>query len=137
MSGSKPLAYSCSGCSNVAQLANDLAVHLDRSGMVQMSCIAGVGGRVKKLVRIAASGRPILAIDGCPLACVKNTLALHGVEPTWHLELSRLGIKKREGQECNQEHFELALRNTMETAGLVPAVFVESRKDSGDNAAAD
>ncbi|MFZ2289261.1 MAG: putative zinc-binding protein, partial [Halopseudomonas yangmingensis] len=27
-----PLIYSCSGCSNVAQLANTLAVRLDRAG---------------------------------------------------------------------------------------------------------
>ena len=29
----KPLVYSCSGCSNVAQLCNHLAVRLDRSGV--------------------------------------------------------------------------------------------------------
>ena len=36
-----------------------------------MSCIAGVGGNVKKLVKTAQSGRKIIAIDGCPLACAK------------------------------------------------------------------
>ncbi|HAQ85985.1 MAG TPA: zinc-binding protein, partial [Pseudomonas sp.] len=41
-----PLVYACSGCSNVAQLANTLAVRLDRAGLAEMSCIAGVGGRV-------------------------------------------------------------------------------------------
>lgn len=84
----KPLVYACSGCSKVAQLANDLAVVLDREGIAEMSCIAGVGGQVKQLVRIAKSGRDILAIDGCPLNCVKRTLAYHQVIPTWHLELS-------------------------------------------------
>lgn len=84
----KPLVYACSGCSKVAQLANDLAVVLDREGIAEMSCIAGVGGQVKQLVRIAKSGRDILAIDGCPLNCVKRTLACHQVIPTWHLELS-------------------------------------------------
>lgn len=39
----KPLVYSSSGCSNVAQLANDVAVVMDREGLAQMSCIAGVG----------------------------------------------------------------------------------------------
>ncbi|MDX3774207.1 putative zinc-binding protein [Chromatiaceae bacterium AAb-1] len=97
---SKPLVYSCSGCSNVAQLANDLAVVLDREGMAQMSCIAGVGGNVKPLVKIATSGRPILAVDGCPLSCVKHTLAQHNVVPTWHLELTSLGYKKQEHDSC-------------------------------------
>ena len=46
-------------------MANHLAVRLDRSGVAEMSCIAGVGGNVPHLVRIARSGRPILALDGC------------------------------------------------------------------------
>ncbi len=95
-----PLVYSCSGCSNVAQLANDLAVVLDREGHAEMSCIAGVGGNIKGLVKIAKSGRPILAIDGCPIACVKHTLALHQVEPNWHLELSQLDVKKKHHTSC-------------------------------------
>ncbi|MBF3198252.1 zinc-binding protein, partial [Pseudomonas aeruginosa] len=41
-----PLVYACSGCSNVAQLANDLALRLDRARLAEMSCIAGVGGDV-------------------------------------------------------------------------------------------
>lgn len=41
---SLPLVYACSGCSNVAQLANTIAVRLDRAGLAEMSCIAGVGG---------------------------------------------------------------------------------------------
>lgn len=105
---SQPLVYSCSGCSNVAQLANDLAVVLDRAGSAQMSCIAGVGGKVKQLVKLAQSGRPILAVDGCALNCVKQTLATVDVVPTWHLELTSLGYKKREREDCGlAETYEL------------------------------
>lgn len=99
-SNDKPLVYSCSGCSNVAQLANDLAVVLDREGSAQMSCIAGVGGKVKQLVKVAQSGRPILAVDGCPLNCVKQTLATVDVVPTWHIELTSMGYKKRDHENC-------------------------------------
>ncbi|KKO46779.1 zinc-binding protein [Arsukibacterium ikkense] len=100
-SNNKPLVYSCSGCSNVAQLANDLAVVLDREGSAQMSCIAGVGGKVKQLVKIAQSGRAILAVDGCALNCVKQTLATVDVVPTWHIELTSLGYKKRDHENCD------------------------------------
>lgn len=95
-----PLVYSCSGCSNVAQLANDLAVVLDREGHAQMSCIVGVGGDVPGLVKLAQSGRPILAVDGCKIACVHKTLAKHNVTPQWHLELTSFGIKKKNGESC-------------------------------------
>ncbi|MFC3282033.1 putative zinc-binding protein [Litchfieldella rifensis] len=36
------LIYSCSGCSDVAQLANEVALRLDHAGVAEMSCIAGV-----------------------------------------------------------------------------------------------
>lgn len=91
----KPLVYSCSGCSSAAQLANALAVRLDRLGVADMSCVAGLGGDVPSLVRLAHSGRPILALDGCPLVCVASTLRRHGLTADAHVELSRHGVRKR------------------------------------------
>ena len=90
-----PLVYSCSGCSSAAQLANTMAVRLDRAQLAEMSCIAGVGGGVKLLVKTAASGRPIIVLDGCPLHCAKQCLANQGIEPTVHIDLSEHGVKKR------------------------------------------
>lgn len=90
-----PLVYSCSGCSSAAQMANYLALALDRGGAAEMSCIAGVGGGVAPLVKLARSGRPVLAIDGCALACARQCLAREGVEPTQHILLSSMGIRKR------------------------------------------
>lgn len=60
-----------------------------------MSCIAGVGGDVPALVRLAMSGRPVIAIDGCALKCVQSCLARHGVHPTVHYDLAKFGVKKR------------------------------------------
>lgn len=90
-----PLVYACSGCSSVAQLANDCALRLDREGRAQMSCISGVGGGVAPLVRLAQSGRPILALDGCALACVQACLRQAGVVADKHLLLNRAGARKR------------------------------------------
>lgn len=102
-----PLVYSCSGCSSAAQLANHVAVRMDREGHAEMSCIAGVGGDVPSLVRTAKSGRPIIAIDGCVLACVRNCLARHGIVPKIHHELSKLGIKKRYGADFDPRDADL------------------------------
>ena len=90
-----PLVYACSGCSSAAQLANHVALRLDREGEAEMSCIAGVGGNVKKLVKTATSGRRIIAIDGCPLSCAKACLNNHNVKPDLHIELTQYGVKKR------------------------------------------
>jgi uncharacterized metal-binding protein len=98
-----PLIYSCSGCSNLAQLANTLAVRIDRAGIAEMSCIAGVGGDVKSLVKKAQSARPILAIDGCHLHCVKACLERHAVKADVHITLSDYGLRKRYGEDCSTE----------------------------------
>lgn len=94
----KPLVYSCSGCSSAAQLANHLAVRLDREGLAEMSCIAGIGGNVPSLVllakKAALAGRPILAIDGCALACARACLQQRGLAPTEHVQLAEDGVRK-------------------------------------------
>lgn len=90
-----PLVYSCSGCSSAAQTANYIALKLDRDGDAEMSCISGVGGNVPHLVNIARSGRPIIALDGCPLACTLHCLSERGVAADYHLLLHEHGVKKR------------------------------------------
>jgi uncharacterized metal-binding protein len=90
-----PLVYSCSGCSSAAQTTNQVALALDRRGTAEMSCIAGVGGDVPSLVRTARSGRPIVALDGCRLECVRSCLSRHEVEPDLHVVLSDHGVRKR------------------------------------------
>ena len=89
-----PLVYSCSGCSNAAQMANQIAVRLDREGQAEMSCIAGVGGDVPSLVHKARAGRFIVAIDGCALNCARHCLARHGVKPDLHVQLQEFGVRK-------------------------------------------
>lgn len=102
----KPLVYSCSGCSSAAQMTNYIAVQLDRLGIAEMSCIAGVGGNVKNLVRKATSGRETIVIDGCPLACSKACLNNHSIKPTIHLDLSCMGVPKK-----MHEDFEMEVAN--------------------------
>lgn len=94
----RSLIYACSGCSDVAQLANSVALRLDHAGEAEMSCIAGVGGGVPGLVRTARSGRPIIAIDGCQMHCASHCLAKAGVTPTEHVKLYENGLRKRRGQ---------------------------------------
>ncbi len=106
----KPLVYSCSGCSDVAQVTNGVALALDRRGLAEMSCIAGVGGKVPGLVRVARSGRPIIALDGCPMACVKSCLQQLNLEPTHYFRFDEIGLKKSKGVDFVPEHLEQALK---------------------------
>lgn len=103
-----PLVYSCSGCSSAAQIANDLALRADREELAEMSCIAGVGAGVKSLVHTASSGRPILALDGCPLHCAKLSLKSRDIQCDVHIDLSRHGIRKRYHESASLEEREYA-----------------------------
>lgn len=107
---SATLVYSCSGSSNVAQLANYVAVRLDRLGIAEMSCIAGVGGDVRALVKKATAGRPVIAIDGCPLGCCEQVLAAKGVEPVRVIRLHELGLKKRQHVDFDEAERERVFR---------------------------
>lgn len=54
---------------------------------------------MKPLVQKACSGRPLVAIDGCALACARACLAQQGLVPQLHIELSQMGIRKLQHQD--------------------------------------
>ncbi|QGA82390.1 putative zinc-binding protein [Halomicrobium sp. LC1Hm] len=101
-----PLVYSCSGCSSAAQMANDLAVRLDRERVAEMSCIAGVGADVDPLVATATAGRPMVVIDGCPLECARNSLERHDVTPDRHVNLAKRGVAKEHHTDYDDDQAE-------------------------------
>ncbi len=92
------LVYSCSGCSSAAQMANWIALQMDREGVAEMSCIAGVGGGVGPLVEKARSAEVVIGIDGCPLRCVEHCLEKEGLKSSLHYDLSKYGVIKK----CHQ-----------------------------------
>lgn len=88
------MIYACSGCSDSGELADQIARRLAKGGHAQMSCLAGIGGRVKSLVTKAETAERILVIDGCPLNCARKTVELAGFQDVDHLELQRLNFRK-------------------------------------------
>lgn len=90
----KVLIYACSGSSDAGELADHTARALSRQGLGEMSCLAGVGGRVKPLLSRARQADEIVVIDGCPLHCALHTLAAAGFQRVRHLSLHQLGVQK-------------------------------------------
>ncbi|KGF83523.1 zinc-binding protein [Massilia sp. JS1662] len=116
-----PLVYSCSGCSSAAQMANHIALELDRAEVAEMSCIAGVGGDVPSLVKLAKSGRPVVAVDGCPLECVRSCLARHGVTPDLHVQLAEHGVRKRYHMQFDAAEAAAVARDVADDVALLAA----------------
>lgn len=88
------LIFACSGAADVGAVADQAARKLTRDGAGRMFCLAGVGGRVPAIMAATAKADRILAIDGCPLNCVKNSLNLAGFGTYEHLQLADLGMAK-------------------------------------------
>ena len=88
------LIFACSGAADVGKIADLAARRLTADGVGKMFCLAGVGGRVKGIMETTKAAQAILAIDGCPLHCARNTLEQAGFKKFEHLCLSDLGMEK-------------------------------------------
>jgi uncharacterized metal-binding protein len=88
------LIFSCSGAADVGAVADQAARKLTRDGAGKMFCLAGIGGRVSGIMATTEAASKVLAIDGCPLNCVKATLEQAGFKTFEHLQLADLGMEK-------------------------------------------
>lgn len=104
-----PLVYACSGGSGAGQVANGVAVALDRLDIAEMASISAVGGCVARHLELLASGRPIIAIDGCPYDCACEVLAQKHVVPILHIRLDRRGTERHRHQSYDDSVIEREL----------------------------
>jgi len=94
--GNAPLLVaSCSGRSNVGQIANQVMVDIDKAGAARSFCIAGIGAGLPGFLEGARTGKLIM-IDGCPMQCGKKILDKYEVEPYRYFMVTELGIKKED-----------------------------------------
>ena len=92
--GTLPLVSAGGGAADVGEISDRVARKLNRDGVGKMFCIVGIGGRVSGIMESTKAADLILAIDGCPLQCVKNSLELAGFTNIRHLKLWELGLQK-------------------------------------------
>jgi uncharacterized metal-binding protein len=85
---------SCSGASNVGQIANQAAIMLAKENVAGFFCLAGVGGHVPGMVKAAKQAGLMVSIDGCPVQCAAKTLQHADIEPAIQIIISELGIEK-------------------------------------------
>jgi uncharacterized metal-binding protein len=92
--GGAKLIFACSGAADVGAVADLAARRMSKNGAGCMFCLAGIGGGIAPILNKTAAADRILAIDGCPLNCVKETLEMAGFEAFDHLQLADLGMEK-------------------------------------------
>lgn len=93
-SPSEILIFTCSGSSNVGQVANQVAVDLQQEGIGKMLCLAGIGGHVSGMIASARAGKRLIGIDGCPVACTRKTMEHADLNITDYVMITELGFEK-------------------------------------------
>lgn len=88
------LIFACSGAADVGAVADQAARELTSRGTGKMYCLAGIGGRVPGILKTTAEAEKILAIDGCPLDCVRLCLEEAGFSDFEHMKVTDLGLEK-------------------------------------------
>jgi uncharacterized metal-binding protein len=92
--GGPKLIFACSGAADVGEISDRAARKLTADGAGKMFCLAGIGGKIEPILKTTSNASRILAIDGCPLNCVKSCLELAGFDKFEHLQLADLGLEK-------------------------------------------
>lgn len=119
--GSDVMILSCSGGSNVGQLANQAAVELTQEGFGKMYCLVGVGAHLSGFVQSAKDAPVMVAIDGCPVGCAK-AVSEHAEVPLRHyLVVTDEGIEKNKNFKLERKDIERvkeAVRKRVEKAPL-------------------
>jgi uncharacterized metal-binding protein len=92
-------------------MAHNISLTLDGDGIAEMSCISGVIGKVKPIMELAKSGRPIIAIDGCELGCTKACLDKSAIKTDHYFKISDLGFDKRDKWDDSLSENTLAMKS--------------------------
>ena len=88
------LIFSCSGAADVGSIADLTAKQLTKEGLGKMFCIVGIGGQAESILTATQKASFLLAIDGCPLDCAKNTLEKANFSDVAHIRVTDLGMEK-------------------------------------------
>jgi uncharacterized metal-binding protein len=92
--GGETLIFACSGAADVGEISDRAARQLTRAGAGKMFCLAGVGGHIQGILDKTRAATRVLALDGCPLDCVKKTLEHAGCTEFHHVRATDLGMEK-------------------------------------------
>ncbi|AKB83238.1 MAG TPA: zinc-binding protein [Methanosarcina sp.] len=106
--------FPCAGAANIGQLSNRVAIELEKQGIGNLMCTAGIGARAPGLMKSAEASDRIITIDGCPLNCASKTLELAGFKPDRQIVISEFGIKKSKKRDLEDQEVADTLRKVME-----------------------
>jgi uncharacterized metal-binding protein len=88
-------------------------IELEKQGIGNLMCTAGIGARAPGLMKSAEASDRIITIDGCPVNCASKTLELVGFKVDKHIVISELGIKKSKDRDLKDNEIFEVLEKTL------------------------
>lgn len=117
---------SCSGGSNVGQIANNAAVALTQLKRGKMSCVVGLASHIPEFDERMEDASFIVAIDGCDTACARKAVEHLQRRVDVHVVVTDLGIEK-------EHRFDIAPEQVGLVAGAVTDRLAALRQPEGAN----
>ena len=90
------IVAACDGASSVGQIGNEVARILTKKypDLVRMCCLAAVARGSGLHLKIFRDAKAVIAINGCPLKCAGTVLRKQGIEPTYEVTVTDMGVPK-------------------------------------------
>ena len=119
MKNRKPLVFACSGCSNLATMANDIALTLDSDGIAEMSCVSWLMAANKTQIQARLQGRDVILIEGCADSCSRYCLTQNGVNIAAYFNIAELGFVARSAGDCSLQENSIAMKYIYSELGKI------------------
>ncbi|ADM27677.1 DGC domain protein [Ignisphaera aggregans DSM 17230] len=99
------IVATCDGASSTGQIGNEVARLLTNTypQLVRMCCLSAVAAGSQLHLKIFRDAKTVIAINGCALKCASNVLRKNGIEPTYEVTITELGIPKEHTLEFDPE----------------------------------
>jgi len=111
--GVATLILACSGGSNAGQISNNIMIELDKRGLGNAYCLAGIGAALTGFIESARAARTVV-IDGCPTGCAGKALEKYGIEPSQYFVVTEFGITKAHDFSKLSEETGIVLKSVLE-----------------------
>lgn len=91
----KKIVYSCSGCADVGEVADQVSRKLRKDGFAtpKASCLVGIGAGLQPFIDAAKAAESVITVDGCEILCAKKVIQNIGLEPH-AVVLTEMGLEK-------------------------------------------
>jgi len=102
------IVAACDGASSTGQIGNEVARILTKRypQLVRMCCLSAVAAGSPVHLKIFRDAKAVIAINGCALKCASNVLRKNGIEPTYEVTVTELGIAKEHTLDFDEETVE-------------------------------